>query len=82
VTAGDTLRFSLSTRDPDNDPLVVIPQHLPGGASFENNGFSWTPLLSQVGTHVIYFTLLDRWHGVEKIVQVTVKLRKKGKINR
>ena len=53
VTLGQTLGFTLSAGDPDQDPLSYSASNLPAGAVFEagTGEFTWTPTAEQVGTY-------------------------------
>ena len=44
VTAGKVNTLTLTTDDPDGDPVnVTLTSTLPVGATFENNVYTWTP---------------------------------------
>ncbi len=62
VTEGETLEFTVSATDPEDDPLTYSARNLPVGASFESTTqvFSWTPDEDQIGAHYgIRFTVRD-----------------------
>jgi hypothetical protein len=53
VTAGQTLTFTISATDPNDDQMSCGVDNLPSGASLNYNTgtFTWTPGESQVGTY-------------------------------
>jgi PKD repeat protein len=55
VEAGHNLTFNVSASDPNGDPLEILTENKPTGASFSNNLFDWTPGLSEVGDKIIRF---------------------------
>ncbi len=62
VAAGSLLEFTVTATDPDGDPisLYLDTSSAIAGVTFVDNGdgtgvFSWTPNLSQLGTHLIGF---------------------------
>lgn len=61
IKTGETLQFSVSAFDPDNNPLTYNASFLPSGASFDNQSktFSWTPSSAQGGTYLIQFSVND-----------------------
>ena len=65
VRAGHTLAFDVTATDPDglDSALTYSLEDAPSGASItSSNGvgrFSWTPSLSQVGSHEITFVVTD-----------------------
>jgi hypothetical protein len=63
VNVGNTLTFTISATDPDNDPLTysVAPLPLPANASFDANArvFTFTPTASQVGSFNLTFAVSD-----------------------
>ena len=75
VTEGQTLAFTLSASDADNDPLSFSASNLPAGATFIGRTFSWTPAAQQVGTHSnIRFTVSDLRGGTDTdTISITVQ---------
>lgn len=61
IKTGETLQFSVSAFDPDNNPLTYNASFLPSGASFNSQSktFSWTPTSAQNGTYLIQFSVND-----------------------
>ncbi len=56
IYAGENLTFSVSATDPNGKPLTYAVEDLPSGATFNNQVFSWTPTLTQVGYHGVRFS--------------------------
>lgn len=59
---GESLRFTLSATDPDNNPLTYSASNLPPGATFDplTRTFSWTPGYDQAGVYPnIHFEVSD-----------------------
>ncbi len=61
VCAGKTLSFYVSATDQDNDILTYSLTGKPNGAywSSATRFFSWTPTLSDVGSHYLTFSVSD-----------------------
>jgi hypothetical protein len=61
VNAGDSLNFSLSASDPDDDSLNYSATELPSGASLNasTGAFSWTPNNTQTGNYDLTFSVSD-----------------------
>jgi hypothetical protein len=62
VGEGQTLTFTISASDLDDDPLTYSASNLPSGASFDptTRTFSWTPSYDQVGTYPnVHFEVSD-----------------------
>jgi hypothetical protein len=62
ITEGNTLQFTISATDPDNDPVFYSASNLPSGASFNpaTRTFSWTPSESQIGNYAnVHFEVTD-----------------------
>jgi hypothetical protein len=53
VTVGQTLQFTVSATDADDDTLIYSASNLPLGATFNSQTgiFSWTPTSSQAGSY-------------------------------
>ncbi|KPJ68302.1 hypothetical protein AMJ44_06795 [candidate division WOR-1 bacterium DG_54_3] len=61
ILVGETLSFSLSAIDPDQDQIIFAGSGLPAN-SFLNPKtglFSWTPEINQLGTYLFTFTARD-----------------------
>jgi len=59
---GESLLFTLSATDPDNDVLVYSASNLPTGATFDpqTGTFSWTPDYDQAGVYPnVHFEVSD-----------------------
>ena len=67
VTEAQTLTFTVSASDADNDAITLTVSGLPQGASFVSNQFgntfTWTPSLTQSGAYQITFTATDARGG-------------------
>ena len=77
VAVGNTLTFTVSATDPDNDPLTysVAPLPLPANASFSTTTrvFTFTPTASQVGSFNLTFAVSDGRGGTaSETISVTV----------
>lgn len=78
VTAGETLRFTVSASDPDGDPLVFGTTGLPPGATFFDNGdgtasFVWATTQEQAGTYSdLTFSVSDGLYTVSEAVTIAV----------
>ncbi len=62
VNEGETLQFTISAIDPDDDSMAYSASNLPSGASFDTNtqAFSWTPNYTQSGTYTsVHFEVSD-----------------------
>ena len=51
VAEGAQLAFTLSSTDPDADPVSFSAANLPAGATFGAGAFSWTPGFDQAGSY-------------------------------
>jgi PKD repeat protein len=61
---GETLSIVISASDPDGDNLAYTANGLPDGATLTDQGdgtalFSWTPLYTQAGNHIVEFVVSD-----------------------
>ncbi len=73
VTIPETLTFSVSCSDPDEDTLNWSSENLPQGAVFENGNFTWTPSEQQAGVYNITFIANDGNGGTDTAtIQITV----------
>jgi len=75
VIAGQTLQFTISATDPDNDPITYSAAQLPSGATFDPNArtFSWTPTTGASGPYDITFVATDdQGASTSNTVTVTV----------
>jgi len=70
VFAEDALSFAVSAADPDGDAVTYSADGLPGGATFTNQTFTWTPSLSQAGTYQVTFSVSDG--GLEDSETITI----------
>ncbi len=75
VRVGNTLIFTVSASDPDNDPLTYSVFSLPVNASFDTSTrtFSFTPAASQVGSLSLTFAVSDGKGGsVSETISIIV----------
>ncbi len=75
IQVGKTLQFSVTATDPENDSLDYSTGNLPEGANFDpaTKTFSWTPDVSQVGSHIVRFEVSDGLSTTGKDVVITVE---------
>jgi len=73
VKEGETLSFTISATDPDDDVLVYSAENLPSGATFQDQTFSWTPTHQQVGIYQVTFNVSDGILTDSKTITITVK---------
>lgn len=81
IDVGNTLNFTVNATDPDNDFLTLTATNLPAGATFPDaqgtgsasSSFSWTPGLSQTGSHTATFRAEDATARVTT-VNVTINV--------
>ena len=74
VNTSQSLQFTLSATDPDNDALVYSASNLPQGASFSaaTKTFSWTPSAGQAGSYQVTFTVSDGSLSDTETITITV----------
>lgn len=68
----ETLTFTLSASDPDNNPLTFTAADLPAEAVFYGQTFSWAPTYEQAGQYDIIFTVTDGSLDDSRTVHITV----------
>jgi len=73
VFVGETISFAVSANDPDNDSLSIEAFNLPTGASFQNNVFSWTPTIDQLGISHVKFVASDGKLEDSETISILVK---------
>jgi len=58
---GQTLQFTVSASDPDNDDLTYTAGNVPTGGDFDSatRTFTWTPDYASSGTYTVTFTVTD-----------------------
>ena len=59
VIENQTLEFSLSGNDPENDTIIFSAEGLPSGAVFNSNNFTWKPGFNQSGNYIVRFIVTD-----------------------
>lgn len=69
---GQSLNFTVSAADPDNDALTFSCTPLPAGASFVNGRFSWTPGYDQSGNYPLTFSVSDGVFSDSETIIVSV----------
>ena len=71
----ETLTFSISATDADNDPLAYSATNLPAGATFTaaTRTFTWTPTSLQRGRGRVTFQVSDAQITVAETITITVQ---------
>jgi hypothetical protein len=62
LVEGQSVSFTVTATDLDDDPLTYGARNLPSGASYDSTGtrlFSWNPTLSQAGEYDVLFIVDD-----------------------
>lgn len=74
VNENQSLTFTISATDPDNDSLTYSATGLPQGAVFEptTRSFSWVPVHDQVGAYNITFIVSDGSLTASETIIITV----------
>jgi len=72
VSEGETLTFSVSANDPDNDSISYYAQNLPSGATFSGSTFSWTPTSGQADSYQVTFVASDGQLEDSETITITV----------
>jgi hypothetical protein len=75
IIRGQTLQFTISATDANNDPLTYSASGLPSGAAFNatTRTFSWTPAANQVGSYPnITFRVSDGTLTDSEVISITV----------
>jgi hypothetical protein len=75
VTVGSALQFTVTASDPDDDPLIYSAMPLPANAAFDASTrvFAFTPVVSQVGSFSLTFTVSDGKGGTaSETINITV----------
>jgi hypothetical protein len=77
IQTGDTLSFTVTATDPDNDSLVLSASPLPSNATFTDNGdgtaqFEWPTQLADVGDHQVLFIADDLALADSELVTISV----------
>jgi len=73
VNENDSLSFTITITDAENDTVTLSALNLPGGATLNGNVFSWRPGFNQAGEYVVKFTATDHVGAKsEKYAQLTV----------
>lgn len=75
VRVGQTLQFTVSADDPEDEPITYSVFNLPTGASFTSSSrlFSWSPKLSDLGSHIVTFRASDGVKSADRDVTITVQ---------
>ncbi len=72
IDENNTLSFSVSASDADNDTITYSVESLPSGAAFVSQSFTWTPGYEQAGTHQVTFVASDSQAQDSETITVTV----------
>ena len=76
VGEAQTLNFTLSASDPDDDGVSFAVAEAPAGAALTAATFSWTPTFNQSGIYNLTFTATDERDGVDsETIAITVEDR-------
>ncbi|MDO8466817.1 MAG: putative Ig domain-containing protein [bacterium] len=75
VRVGQVLQFSVSANDPEDEPISYSIFNLPTNASFQNSSrlFSWTPKVSDIGSHLVTFRASDGVKYADHDVYINVQ---------
>ena len=75
IRAGKTLRFAVTAKDPNNDPITYSVLNLPAGAEFDplTQTLTWTPGAGQEGTYQVTFTASDGVNTTTKDLTIIVR---------
>lgn len=68
----NTLSFTVSTFEPDHNPVTVSAKNLPPRALFSNKLFSWTPTSEQIGSWTVTIEATDGVMTTQKPIQILV----------
>jgi len=71
INDGDTLSFSISATDKDNDLLTYSATGLPKSATFNNGKFTWTPK-GQIGEYKVTFKVSDGKKETSETINIKV----------
>lgn len=73
ISENQTLEFTVTGSDKDNDTLTYTTENLPRGATFIDNKFMWVPDYNQSGQYDIKFIVKDSSNlDDSEIVRITV----------
>ena len=72
VNENETIIFTISATDVDNDTITYSAINIPEGSDFSNQTFSWTPNLTQSGIYSITFMASDSILNDSETVTITV----------
>jgi len=72
ISGNNSLSFTVSATDADNDSITYSSAGLPSGATFANLNFSWTPYYTQAGTYQVTFTASDGEASDSEQITITV----------
>ena len=76
VIAGNKLTFTVSGSTNSGMGVTYSATNLPGGATFSGSTFTWTPELSQIGTHTATIAATDGAISATKTLTITVEAPK------
>ncbi len=83
ASVGSPLLFAITAYDPEGAAITYSAVSLPTGSAFNpaTHIFSWTPTVSQVGTHRATFRASDRVRAADMTVSITVQAAGQGGYN-
>ena len=75
IRVNQVLQFAVSAHDPEDEPISYSVFNMPNGASFQNSSrlFSWTPKISDIGTHIVTFRASDGIKYTDRDITITVQ---------
>lgn len=68
----NTLSFSVSASDADNDTIMYSAGSLPSGATLASQNFTWTPSYEQASTYQVTFVASDGQAQDSETITITV----------
>jgi len=72
ISEGESLTFTVTAADADNDPISYLVESLPQGATFIGNTFSWSPNYDQSGIYAVIFIASDGQLQDRQSIAITV----------
>jgi len=72
ATTEQVTTFMVIASDPDGDSITFSATGLPGGATFVDQAFTWTPAADQIGSHRVTFTVSDGQAQDSETITITV----------
>lgn len=75
IRVGQVLQFTVSAHDPEDEPVTYSVFNMPSNASFQSSSrlFTWTPVVADIGTHIVTFRASDGVKYNDADVTITVQ---------